>query len=423
MRSVRPGRILANPSLNIVASSGVLILMTIVTGVLTARLLGPSDRGVYSSTLALASILGFTAVAGATEVLVLAPKRGIDRGTTYTAAWVYTATFATASTVFLFFYMSLNTQTNIYVTVMACILPLLCAVPPLINFSLIAKTRNGWASVIRVAPVATQIVGLLVIVTLDKVTLTTVFGTFVAGAFLAVIVGLCVDRPFSDFTLKPKMKRIPQLAQIGLSTGVTQACRAIVSRIDVILIAALLTTADAGYYSVAASITVAAASLIANLAPVILTRGSTGASDIVSPAVLLAIIMAVFIITAGPFLLPIVYGEAYSEAVSLLYGLALAMVLTSVFELIVRSVQRDGREKFALGAVVLASSLHVSLIVVACLFGGLMWIPFASACAYAIAIGCVFAIEKFHNRDSLLASVSPLRGVRVIRQAYRRSNP
>lgn len=180
---------------------------------------------------------------------------------------------------------------------------------------------------------------------------------------------------------------------------------------DLILVAMFLSTTDAGMYSVAASLTVAGLSLVASLAPVLLSRSRSDSARLTTVASAMAVLIGVAIVLVGPLLLPYVYGSQYAAAGLLLYSLSAAMVASNLFELMLRIMQQDAQELGALLAVIVATISQFELVVLACLLLGVNWVALGTAASYLLGIAVLLAVNRRSGGDSLLARVSPWRGV------------
>ncbi|MCC8930948.1 oligosaccharide flippase family protein [Rhodococcus sp. BGS-1C] len=386
-------------------------MTTVATGVLTARLLEVSERGTYASTLAFCSTLSFVCTAGAAEALVLAPKRGVHQKTSNTIAWSYSTFFSVVCAIPVFFYTSyLGANTPLFV-LLACVLPFLGALGSLINYSLVSDGKFLAAAFLRVSPVVVQILSIAALVAFGEINLTSIFATSVFGSCAAVVLGISLNKPWRRMHSKMRRNHAVQTLRIGFKTGGAQVFRSVGSRMDLILVAMFLSTTDAGMYSVAASLTVAGLSLVASLAPVLLSRSRSDSARLTSVASAMAVLVGVAIVLVGPLLLPYVYGSEYAAAGILLYSLSAAMVASNLFELMLRIMQQDAQELGALLAVIIATVSQFELVVLACLLLGVNWVALGTAVSYLLGIATLLAVNRRSGGDSLLARVSPWRGI------------
>jgi O-antigen/teichoic acid export membrane protein len=403
--------LLLNPGSATVLSSAAVTLTTVATGVLTARLLEVSERGTYASTLAFCSTLSFVCTAGAAEALVLAPKRGVDQKTSNTIAWSYSTFLSMVCAIPVFLYTTFLGATTPVFVLLACVLPFLGAIGPLINYSLVSDGRFLAAAFLRVSPVAVQIVSIALLAAFGEINLTSIFATSVIGSFAAVIIGFFLDKPWRRLHIRMRGSHAAETIRIGFKTGGAQVFRSVGSRMDLILVAMFLSTTDAGMYSVAASLTVAGLSLVASLAPVLLSRSRSDSARLTTVASAMAVLIGVAIVLVGPLLLPYVYGSQYAAAGLLLYSLSAAMVASNLFELMLRIMQQDAQELGALLAVIVATISQFELVVLACLLLGVNWVALGTAASYLLGIAVLLAVNRRSGGDSLLARVSPWRGV------------
>lgn len=407
-------KVLASPGSATVLSSALVTGCTVITGVLTARILDVAERGLYSSALALCSVLSLVSIAGAAEALVLGPRRNIDKDAVQTVSWSYSVLLSLGSTLPVVLYMWHLGMRAPHLLALAAILPILGSIGPLMNFSLVGESRFIAAAVLRVSPILIQIVMIVVVIVSGSTSLATVLAASAIGSLGAVMIGAALARPWRHFGRVHDFAVVRSVMTIGLHTGGTQILRAASSRMDLILISIFLTALDAGLYAVASSMTVAGLSVVASLSPVLLARARDDSVRLTAVASTMAFCVGGAILVVGPVLLPLVYGSEYESAKSLIYSLVAAMVANSVFELMVRTMQQDMNERTALAAVSIAAVSQLILVSGACILLDIYWVAVGSATAYIIGIAFLLVVNRRNGGDSLLRHVSPWSGLRAI---------
>lgn len=367
-------------------SSVTVMLLTTVTGVLSARLLSVGDRGTLSATLAVTSVLSFVAVAGATEALVLAPRRGVDERSVGTITWLWSLLIGASSSGIVVVYLHTVGSPSALFTYLACLTPLFGTFGALTNFELVRLRRYRAAAMLRLSPLVVQVCVIVVLAISHRATLTTLMLASVVGSAVAGLVSLVVIPPRRRWRVGGvRMSEVAVVRKVGAQTGYAQLARALSARCDLVIVSVLIGSTASGLLSVAASLSVAATSLIGSLAPVLLSRGEHANAAAVATASALSWAMALFIACVGPVLVPIVYGEEYSGLLTMLAFIAGATLVSTHFELLSRLLQSAAMESLVWRATLLALFVQAVLVVAVSLWGSVYFVPVGTLAGYALA--------------------------------------
>lgn len=391
-------------------TSVLLIVATILTGIVTARLLSVSDRGTYSALLAVASVLSMVATAGSADALILAPQRGVGPRTTTTLVWSLSLSLGVLGAVPAFFYAALTAEPPAVVIWMTLILPVVSALGPLCNYWLLANGFIRKSAVLRLAPVTVQILGLVAVMLLGVTDLSSVYATSFVGSVAAGIIGVRFTRPWKRFTLHWNKTDTRTFRSIVLGAGASHLVRVIGSRLDLILVAGLLGVRAAGLYAVAASLTTAGLSLTSNLAPLLLTKSKEASWRFTSIGSALSLTIAAAVALVGPPLIPLVYGDAYADASALVPFLALAMFSAFAFDTLTRIFQQDRREIGGMWASLGAFAAQIVAIVTLSSHFGLIGAALGNVVGCLIGILILTALNRRHRGGPLVSRLSPIAG-------------
>ncbi|WP_140722679.1 oligosaccharide flippase family protein [Pseudomonas sp. Hp2] len=399
-----------------VASSGAVLLLTILTGILTARLLKVEDRGITAAILALTAALAQVSSSGPAETQILAPKRGYAPGVTVRTAWLLGSGVAVAFAVPMLIYLHTLTKPSSWLTFFVVTIPLLGCIGPLCNFLLLGDQRFTASTMLRMSPVIVQAIALIIIwQTGSAGVLTVISGSWIAG-MIAGLIGLMLAKPWTRTggTFKEDGR---SLLKLMFTLGGSHAIRIIGYRLDLILLGVIAGGFQAGIYSVAISLSSAGSSLTANLTPLVMTRNAgENSARFTQVSSLVAAIIALGIAVTGPFLIPLVYGGNYRPGWLLIGILAMSMYGSFLLDAGGRIFQRAGYEHVSLR--VSLTVLFIQIIAIsagAACFGGI-GAAAGNLIAYLSGLGMLLIMTRRlpgTEHESLLRQLSPAMGLRV----------
>lgn len=397
-----------------VASSGTVLLLTVATGVLSARLLEVQDRGVAASLLALGAMLAQAGSAGPAETQLLAPRRGIPLGVVVRVTWVFSLVYALLAAIPSVAYLSKMAEIDPRLLAIVSTMPLISATGMMCNYLLIGEARYGRSTLVRMSPVIVQTMALIFIWFMGIASVINVLVASWFASLFAGLLGLALAKPWTHRggTFRESGRSIIRLI---MTVGSAHAIRIVGLRLDLILLGALSGGYAAGLYSVAISLTSAGTSLTANLAPLVTTRGEgQDSARFTQAASFFAGGIALGIAALGPLVIPLVYGRDYAPGWSLITILAASMYGAFLFDTAGRIFQRAGHERIALRVSVLVLVIQLIAISIGALTLGAPGAALGNFLAYAVGLLVfAFAARTLQTASGLAHQLSPMAGLRV----------
>lgn len=404
-----------------IASSGIVLLLTVATGVISARFLEVEERGVTAAVLALAAMLAQAGNAGPAEAQLLAPQRGHPLGVTVRVTWLFSLVVVLLSTIPAVLYLFAMTAPDSLLVVIVATMPAVATIGLLCNYLLLGEKRYGASTLLRTLPIVLQTLALIIIGLCDAANvLTVIIASWIAG-LLAGILGLLLAKPWvhAGGSFQQDGGGIMRLV---VTVGGSHAIRIIGYRVDLILLGALAGGYAAGLYSVAISLTTAGNSLTANLTPLVTTRGSgEDSTRFTQASSLFAAVVATGIAALGPLGIPLIYGGNYAPGWLLIAILAAAMYGAFLFDTASRIFQRGGHERIALRTSILVIGIQIAAISAGSLALGATGAALGNLIAYGIGLLTLAVIaRRRHDINGLAHQLSPFAGLRVLAVRVRR---
>lgn len=397
-----------------IVSSGLVLLLTVLTGVLSARLLQVEQRGVTAAVLALCAMLAQAGVAGPAETQLLAPQRGHPLGITVRITWLFSFAIVLLSAVPAVMYLVAMTKTDLLLIVIVATMPAAAMLGLLSNYLLLGSKRYGASTLLRTLPIVLQTIALLIIWLCGIANvLTVIVASWVAG-LLAGALGLLLAKPWmhSGGSFQHDGRNIMRLI---FTVGGSHAIRIMGYRLDLILLGALSGGYAAGLYSVAISLTTAGNSLTANLTPLVTTRNEGKDSErFTQTSSFFAATVALGIAVLGPLLIPLVYGGNYAPGWLLICILATAMYGAFTFDTASRIFQRAGHERIALRVSILVICIQATTISVGALVLDATGAALGNLVAYSTGLLVLALIGPRLHIKGMAHQLSPLAGLRLL---------
>ncbi len=297
---------------------GVLVANTL-TGVFTARLLGPDGRGVLAAVIVLPQVMAYIFGLGSSRAVAYHRSRHPDQGGRLIGTWlaILLVAFVVAyGAAFLLVPVILAAQPDEAITYARLYL-LTIASALLVDVAqgmLLGQQRFGRYNWLRLAQPATLVLSYVVLWQTDAFTVTAVLianailgGLIALGTLLAAIRHDGVGRPSPDIARSTLL--------YGLKAHGTTLAVQINVRLDLLIIPAFLSAATVGLYAVAINITAALASLAGSLAVFVLPLAAREQGK--SRQIIVGSLWATFTVAASGAIVLIVLGEI---AVRLVYG-------------------------------------------------------------------------------------------------------
>ncbi len=300
----------------------------------------------------------------------------------------------------------------------------LCGIPFLLGVHsvealLAGQQRFGALSWVRLAQPAAFAASLVVLAIADLFTVFAVLTAFLSS-FAVVLVLTAVHLIRRDGWHRPSLVLARRGLGFGLRLQGVALGQLVTARLDLMLLPAFVMAAEVGYYAIAVSIASMVAVLFGNLCIVVFPMASRSngleRTAVIERALRLALVGgAVTVLSLGllaPWLVSLVYGDAFSPAVPALRLLLPGIVLWSACSILgggLQALNRPGRASLVqlLGLVVTAVGLLLTLP-----RAGILGAAATSSVAYALT----FAVSLFALRRAGGVSVRSTFAVTAMRQ-------
>jgi O-antigen/teichoic acid export membrane protein len=328
--------------------SVLLLLITFVTGVFIARLLGPVGRGQYGAVQLWGQfgtiVIGFSVFEG---LVVRLRKRGGDPN--HALSLIIVISLALSALAFLI----VLTAQWMDIRLVPGLAPGLVSVY-VVSLIALGLTSNAFVSIEtskmnfvvmnreRLLSAGTFLVAVSVLYMLgiDEITVLLMFFVMSFLPSLALRVLRFRNRLFDKIDLALAKETI----SLGLRLHIAAGALAVSQMADRLIIVAIWPPDLAGYYFVALTAATAAMSivnqavaltLLPNLAGLTLAERARKVEQLIRLSLLSATAVAVPLFAAAPYIIPLVFGPAFMESVSYLRYLLLATLLAPVWTIVV----------------------------------------------------------------------------------------
>lgn len=328
---------LATKAITTILVRGAGQLVTVVSGIVITRHLGPTDRGLYVYALTVLLVLAAFGGSGAGAAAWQWVIRGERLQEVYATSVVIQAALIVPTTIALILAAVMFPQQRVLVAVAACVPPTLYAL--MTNGLFLATGDVGVTNVQytigRLAPALTAIVMLLTPAHLGVALAIWALGQLAVGLHSAI----ALRRRLNIFAVRTRRDLIVgqirwMLPVIGVNT-----VDLLKSRVDTIVILAALGPAALGIYSVAIAVAELLMLISRNVhysayGP-ILNASEGRTTDLLGLCIrhvfLLTLIAAVILWFAGPSLIVLFFGSAFAGAAPALRVLLIGLVLWSAY--------------------------------------------------------------------------------------------
>lgn len=383
-------------------------LLLALAGVVTARLLGPADKGLLALlTLAAAA----ASLAGAGGVEIWTARGGAATGPLEIVRWVVRRQVVVGGTVVagLGVLLALAVPSGLLdgPQVATTTAAGLAGVAFLLASAVAINAERwgvwGWGQVLDGA---TFLVGCLALAVLD---LAGVAAVLAVAALCRLATSAVVARPLMGPTQRSEMHRVA--LRFGIPAGLGGIALMATYRIDVVVLAWLRSPEEVGLYVTAAAVSEALWLLPDAVTPVILRRsGPHGVLDfaLVSRIVLWSIIVGggVLVLIGAP-LLALVFGEEFRGASAALPGLWIASIALGCWKMLVADLATYGETRVRIWSAGLAIGGMVVADLVLVPAHGIVGAAWGSAIGYGLAAGGALWSEAAVARRRPLDLLAP----------------
>lgn len=313
---------------------GVNVLFTVfgfLTGPLLARALEPSGRGELAAIVTPLSIAPLVVSFGLTTYAARAVARGEDRGrviaTMSTLAVVLGVVFVPFGLLGADYLAGDNDTIRTFLVLGVALLPLSLVGGILLNVAMAMEHWNA-ISIQRLIPAGGAALLYLVLFILDELTVA-------SAAAVALGLGLISNVPLLGVLRGARPFRFDRvLARSGLLFGsqvwFVALSQLLNHRLDQLVMVKATTTRELGLYAVAVTTASLSSVLASSVGQAIFPRVAAGADDLTRRSLRLTLVAvsaaAVAAAIATPVLVPLVFGEAFRDAVPMVLILLIATV-------------------------------------------------------------------------------------------------
>lgn len=403
-------------AVTIVASLGT-ILLALVSGILTARLLGPDGRGQVAAIQTWMLTLAWLPAMGFGEAMIYFQSKGEAPparvlSTTLAAMPALGAAGVAVGQLVVPLGFSAQSDETVHLARI-----FLCTVPVILGTEagwtiLMANKRFLFLSVIRMLQPFVYVGMLLALWTLHDFTPFTVLAAQAVSYALTFVVAF-VRLIWVVGLTKPTWSLVRLGFGYGLRLQGVTLGSLVASRLDVMVLPAFVSAASLGYYAIAVNVASMVVSLFGNLQMVVfpVASGKEGrSSDVVVErgvrvSLLGAAICVVILAVAAPWLIPFVYGADFDVSVTVIWLLLPGLVFWSATPVLSAGLQAAGRPGSAsiaqlAGLIVTIVGLAVSLPRFG-IYGAAATSSVAYAASFAFSAAALHRLSSFRFRSSL----------------------
>lgn len=348
----------SHTALTTLATHFLLVGLGLVTGILTARLLGPSARGDLASIVTAASFVAGAGLMSLREsVAYHSAKNQIASPSLLPSAILAAFALAVVSCVFGGFIFAWFFSGHRERLLSTALLYLLLLIPS--NFLVLAAVgaahghqRYNYINVQRIVGPLTYLIGIGVIVSLDLVSVKSFAMVGAASTVVLLVPNLWEFRRWLRLSIN--FPEIYLLLTTGLKFHSLTVLMILGALVDQLVVVALLPSSDVGLYVVALSLAATASSTLSNAVHDLLFPKVASISDIGSAGELIArglrlltlgsLVAASAVVLACPLLLPLMFGSAYRDAVVPCQVLAVGCAFVSLRQVaarVIRSIEMN----------------------------------------------------------------------------------
>lgn len=350
--------------LSTLTTNAILAILGLGTGVLAARILGPSGRGELAAIQLLPQVLSGVALLGLAEALTYCAAREPPRTAAYIAASVSLATasaivFISVGLVITPYFLGGFSSEVIWAARLYLVYFLVNAFVGLPHHALRGVGQFTAWNILRVLPPLSWLMVLLVAWWVGEMSASAVALLFLAALWILFIPFSIVLKKRISGSYVPTRSSCARLIQIGLPSAVAALPQSLSARIDQLVIAATLSPESLGLYAVAAACAGVASPLTTSLAAMVVplvasrqqspeqTRVLTGTVRI---GVFVALIAGLFVAIATPFLLNHVFGPQFEAALPAALVLVVASTIGASNGIIEEGYRGLGRPELVMRA-------------------------------------------------------------------------
>jgi O-antigen/teichoic acid export membrane protein len=385
--------------------SSLTLVSNLVTGVVMARALGPSGRGVTFALVTVSQLAGFLFAAGVAQSLAYhlarRPQDGPSLLTTWIAMLVPLAAAAIGVTELLLPVIFANDDEAVEIG-RWFMFAIVLVVGLELNYGALLGAHDFVAyNALRLMQPTLTAVGFVVLWALDALSVQSALITASTASALAILIGL------SRAVRRVGLGRLDlRLGRAGLWYGVrgqgSTVANQVTARLDVAMLPAFVSSASVGLYSVATSVSLIVYQLANTFAGLVMPAAARderrGTSKVVLSfwaAMAVAVVMALAIALLARPLLGLVYGDEFREAATSLLLLLPGGVLFAGASILNAGIYAAGRPFTATCTQILGMLVTVVGLVAFLSSGGVRAAAIVSSASYAtIFVASLVAFKR-----------------------------
>jgi O-antigen/teichoic acid export membrane protein len=404
--------------------SALTLVANLVTGIVTARALGPSGRGVFVALSTVSQLAGFLFAMGVAQSLsyyiARRPEDGPRLLTTWTAMLVPLTAVAIAISELLLPTIFGSDQQAIDIG-RWFMFSIILVVGLELNYGLLLGMHDFFVyNVLRFVQPALIAATFVVLWVADELTVESALIAAIVGSAVAMVAGLA--RSVIRVGVGPLD---PRLGATSLWYGVrgqgSTVATNVTARLDVAMLPAFVTNANVGLYSVAANLSLIVHQLSNTFAGLVLPAAASdperGRIKVIgslwASLVVAAVLAAVLALFARP-LIGLVYGDSFRDAAEPLLLLLPGVVLFAGSSILAAGVYAAGRPFTATFAQLLGMGVTVVGLFVFLRSGGITAAAIVSTVSYAtVFVAMLIAYKRVSDTpwSSFVPSPARLRGL------------
>lgn len=359
---------------SVLASNTFSIGIGLLSGVLLARLLGPEGRGTYAAMLVVPTVLYTLSELGIKQSVIYFIGRGIHPLKDVIGSIIYIFFFASvlsfSGCILIFIFLGYDEK---YEWILWVTATLIIPAKLLISYSsgvFLGQEAINKFNRLSWAPPIVNLLGLLLLVYFANLK--------VWGALLAMLLSQLVLSGYAFFLMSRttdisfglNFNLIKEILKAGIVYAVALFFIQLNYKIDILLLEALASQAEVGYYSLGVSLTEQIWLLPTALGIVILSRTANSSDHrqitnsvllIMKASFILALLMCVVLFFLSPFIIPLIYGEDFVPSVSVIQAILPGILVFIIFKVINSQFAGMGKPEIALKIFIPAVFLNVLL--------------------------------------------------------------
>ena len=378
-----------------IATSGGMAALSLVTGVLTARLLGSDGRGqVAAISTWLLTLTWLSSLSFSHGIAFYHSKRHLSAGAALTTSLLSIPVLglfgiAVAQQLIPYGFAAQTDETRYFARLFLCGIPLVLGLETCWDL-LMAYHRFRFLNATRIAQPAIYALALAVLALTDHFTVQAVLLWQIASFGLVfAVTAVILIRSVGLRPPRPEVTR--RSVGYGLRLQGVALGQLVTARLDLMLLPAFVSAAAVGFYSIAVNVTSVVMSVFGGLSMVVFPIASRAAADAMGEvvesglrtALVGGLVLVVGLGVTAPWLVPLVYGAEFRDAVLPLWMLLPGVLLwcaNTILSAGLEALDMPGRASMAqlVGIVITVVGLLVTLPLI-----GILGAAITSSVAYA----------------------------------------